>query len=133
MRFITPLKGSAMEQDSRIIDAAYIERHTLYSKYRYIIGEKNAMDVFQGMLLGAPDVDLMAKIPTTDRYSSNLCYCPKCAEYQRRQYGEAVWDVRAQRGRICQLHKIPVVLTDIPLMPSRNLSLITAEEAIPQN
>lgn len=131
VRFITPLNENIRKYDMRTIDRAYIERHTLYSKYEPFIERKNRSEVLQKMLHGSPDADSSAKIPALDKYFMELCYCPKCAEYQRRQYGEAIWDARVQCTHICPKHGATVITTGISMATSHNLILITAEEVIP--
>ncbi|MEL6408332.1 MAG: TnsD family Tn7-like transposition protein [Chloroflexota bacterium] len=123
---------SKLPSGHRLNSEKVINQHTMYSYFKYFLTDSHREELLDRMLTGTK-----IRYQIFDRIINSVAYlrlCRECVADQRREYGEAYWDVRHQIPyvKMCFKHKIPLTQSLVETRTVCRLKehMITAERAI---
>lgn len=119
--------------DKMIDNESLIMEHTMFPYYARFTAHERRMSAFKALSKGEHIGKLLPNPISHDtRY---LMYCPKCAEHDRKTYGEAYFHIIHQVRHIkqCPHHSCLLLSTGIPITSCCSPRLYVAEEVIPHD
>lgn len=125
---------TAITKSSTIQDV--ILKHTMFPYYARFLELKKRQESFY--LLVNTQSGYRTKLSVSRNKSDkprNLRYCPICAEYDRKKYGETYWHRKHQMIgiNICPIHFCELKESEFVIRGKASPSLISAEEHVPFN
>lgn len=108
-----------------------LTQHTLFSFYARFLPKERRIRAYEYAMTNAPFLHKYLSIPN-DKDNYYVRYCPKCAEEDRKTYGECYYHISHQvpQIRVCPFHYCSLIDTDRRNTKTRNNIFLPLEQVI---